>query len=120
MQGLNTTLSCLRVIRLVFESLTVNVDTLVKSFTPELFAADEAIELARKGVPFRDAYLQVGMNIDKLAGRDPRQNILSKTHQGAPGNLGLDQLRQHLAELASRLGDTEKRIQQAKQALLEA
>ena len=119
MQGLNTTLACLRVMRLVFSNLTVNVETLVKSFTPELFAADEAIDLARKGVPFRDAYRQVGMNIDKLAGRDPRKNILSKTHQGAPGNLGLDRLQQHLALLGARLADTEKQIQRAKQTLLE-
>ena len=107
-------------IRLVFESLTVNVDVLVKSFTPELFAADEAIEMAKRGIPFRDAYKQIGMNIDKLAARDPQENILAKTHLGAPGNLRLNELRESLAQQLDCVKRSEERLNLVKHTLLEA
>jgi len=118
MQGLQVTQATLKVMRLIFENLTVNEETLVKSFTAELYAADEALDMARRGVPFRDAYKQIGLNLDKLASRDPRQNIASKTHLGAPGNLGLEGLRESLAAELAGLSAEAERIQQAKNALL--
>jgi argininosuccinate lyase len=118
MQGLKVTESSLKVARLIFENLTVNEETLLKSFTPELYAADEALEMAARGVPFRDAYKQVGLNLDKLADRDPRENILSKTHLGAPGNLGLAALRQRLSENIEQIKAAGSRIDDAKNSLL--
>ena len=118
MEGLNVTESSLKVAGLIFDNLTVNKQTLLESFTPELFAADEALEMAARGVPFRDAYKQVGLNLDKLANRDPRENILSKTHLGAPGNLGLEGLREQLAERIEQIKQTAKRIEDVKKSLL--
>jgi len=118
MDGLKVTESSLKVTRLIFDNITVNEQTLLESFTPELFAADEALEMAARGVPFRDAYKQVGLNLDKLADRDPRQNILSKTHLGAPGNLGLEGLRRHLAQRIDQVKAAAKHIEDIKKSLL--
>jgi len=118
MQGLQVTVSSLRIARLIFNNLTVNRERLLDSFTPELFAADEALDMAARGIPFRDAYKQIGLNLDKLASRDPRQNILSKTHLGAPGNLGIDKLRRSIAVEMERIEGERKHIDEAKNALL--
>ena len=119
LEGMNVTEASLKVSRLVIENLAVNEQTLLESFTPELFAADAALEMAARGVPFRDAYKQIGLNLDKLANRDPRQNILSKTHLGAPGNLGLDALRRRLARELEQIKATVARIENIKKSLLE-
>jgi len=120
MQGLSITTASLKVARLIFDNLTVNTDKLIKSFTPELFAADEALEMARRGIPFRDAYRQIGLNLDKLADRDPRENILAKTHLGAPGNLGLEALRAHLKEQIEKTDAERNRIASVRASLLTA
>ena len=120
MQGLNVSLASLRVLRLVFENLTVNTDRLVKSFTPELFAADEAIEMAKRGIPFRDAYKYIGLHLDDLAARDPRENILAKTHLGAPGNLRLRELRESISSRLDTLRLSEDKLNEMKHALLDS
>ena len=40
-------------------------------------------------MPFRDAYRKTAENLESLECIDPIENIKSKTHLGAPGNLGL-------------------------------
>jgi len=119
MEGLATTESSLNVMSMIFRKLKVNERACVEAFTPDVFAADEAIELAKKGVPFREAYRRVGLNLEKLAGRDPRKNILSKKHIGAPGNLGLAKLRARIKKLRRAVAAEGKRIAAAKKGLLE-
>lgn len=118
MRALDTTQSCLRIVRLVFAHLTVNKKRLVESFTPELFAADDAIELAKRGVPFRAAYRQIKANLKKLKTRDPVANILSKTHLGAPGNLGLDKLKSAINAGMEQVGAEQKRLSNVRGKLL--
>ncbi|MEW6357446.1 MAG: argininosuccinate lyase [Planctomycetota bacterium] len=110
MRALDTTQSCLRVVRLVFANLTVNTKRLRKSFTPELFAADEAIEMAKKGIPFRNAYREIKKKLKTLKTKDPVANILSKTHLGAPGNLGLDKLKAAISRAMEEVGAEQKRL----------
>ncbi len=46
-------------------------------------------KLVREGIPFRDAYRQIGQHLDEISLPDPVENIKSKTHIGATGNLDL-------------------------------
>ena len=119
MKALDTTEACLRVIGKVFETLTVNEDALLKGFTPELFAADEALELVQKGVPFRDAYKRVAKHLDALKVKDPKENIRSKTHLGAPGNLGLDALSGKITEGLVAVRQERHRLDNLREALLQ-
>jgi argininosuccinate lyase len=89
MEGLAITEASLNVCTLVVSGLKVNKDKCVKACVPEIFATDKAIELAAKGMPWRDAYLKVARELDKLKSEDPVKNIKKKTHLGATGNLGL-------------------------------
>ncbi len=85
-----TALSCVRIMELTVEKLVVNRERLVTAFTPEIFSADRALELAASGVPFRDAYRQVAAELDTLASQDPVEAIRKKTSTGTTGNLRLD------------------------------
>lgn len=58
----------------------------------EIFAADHALDLAAKGVPFRKAYHEVKARLDSLPATDPGKSIRSRRHSGATGNLGLPAL----------------------------
>ncbi|NOZ20049.1 MAG: argininosuccinate lyase [Planctomycetes bacterium] len=118
MRALGITESCLRVIRLVFKHLKVNKKRLVDSFAPELFAADEAIEMAKKGIPFRTAYREIKKKLKTLKTKDPVANITSKTHLGAPGNLGLDKLRVTIGESMGKVDGERKRLAKVRKDLL--
>ena len=75
MQAFDITLASLEVMVEQIKGLIVNEKKCIDSCTPELFAADEAYELVKKGVPFRDAYKKVGQNLDKLKERDPIKEL---------------------------------------------
>ena len=93
-RGCESGLAILRVMDLTATKLGVNPDKLRAGFTPEIFATDEALELAGKGVPFREAYREVGQHLDRLGKHDPVEAIARKTSTGATGNLRLDIPRQ--------------------------
>ena len=57
-----------------------------------MYATDRAVELTTSGMPFRDAYRQVGDELDQLEKRDPQQSLTERVSLGGPGNLGLELL----------------------------
>lgn len=63
MRALTTTGRCLAMMRLVFEKLTVNADRCAAGLTDELYATERVYDLVRQGVPFRDAYRQIGREL---------------------------------------------------------
>lgn len=70
-----------------------------EAITPAMFATDRAIELAAQGVPFREAYRQVGQAIDAMTKLPIDQSIAQRTSLGGSGNLGLSELRKRLDDL---------------------
>lgn len=89
MEGLGITEASLNVCTLVISGLKVDKEKCVEACVPEIFATGKAIELAAKGMPWRDAYVKVAQELDELKAEDPVENIKSKKHMGATGNLGL-------------------------------
>ncbi|MFX1396567.1 MAG: argininosuccinate lyase [Promethearchaeota archaeon] len=78
-----------KITKLVFLNLEPIEENLINAHSPEIYAADAAYRLVKKGVPFRKAYKEIGNNLDKLKSEDPVKNIKSKTHVGSTGNLQL-------------------------------
>ncbi len=120
MRGVKTTIACLEVNRLCMKKLQVNPEACIQAFRPELFATDRVLDLAREGIPFRDAYRQVADTLDQMKMEDPVANIRRKTHTGATGNLGLDMARQRLAESRMKQDARRERWQGALTRLLDA
>lgn len=80
------------IVILVIQSLEVNSEKLKGAMTTDLFATRAAFELVKKGTPFRDAYKEVGLNLDKVEAIDPVKALKSSDHEGGLGNLRLDKI----------------------------
>jgi argininosuccinate lyase len=98
-RGVNTGLGCVQIIDLAIRKVQVNNEKLAAGFIPEIYATDAALELVAQGMPFRDAYKEVGLNLDQLKARNPESTIKAKTYTGTTGNLGLAQAQTGQTEL---------------------
>ena len=57
-----------------------------------MFSVEEVNRLAREGMPFRDAYKKVGLDIE--AGKFTPNKDIHHTHEGSIGNLCNDKIQQ--------------------------
>ncbi len=87
--ALSTLKTCLVMSTFMLKSIKVKKEILLDPFFKHVFSVEVVNELVLKGVPFRDAYKQVGLDIesDKF---NPDQTNLTHTHEGSIGNLNLD------------------------------
>ena len=76
---------CITMVAYMLEHITVKEDILSDSKYDAIFSVEEVNRLALEGVPFREAYKQVGASIENGT-FVPNKNI-NHTHQGSIGNL---------------------------------
>jgi argininosuccinate lyase (EC 4.3.2.1) len=86
---------CLRMVTLMMQEVKVNETILTDDKYSLIFSVEEVNRLVLTGVPFRDAYKQVGLEIE--AGRFTPQKAVSHTHEGSIGNLCNDHICTHAA-----------------------
>jgi argininosuccinate lyase len=77
--------NCLQMAAFMLQNITVNANILSDPKYAYLFSVEEVNRLALSGVPFRDAYRQVGMAIEK-GEFNPDKRVIH-THEGSIGNL---------------------------------
>ncbi len=63
MKGIKTTLDSLEIASLVIRNITVNTDRCKEAMTDEIYATERAYALVKKGIPFREAYRQIGKEL---------------------------------------------------------
>ena len=74
-------------------TLEPNTERIIEALSPDLYATDEAYRLVmEEGMSFRDAYVQVGNNLDKVSTPDHEGTVKNRTHPGSTGNLGIDKI----------------------------
>jgi argininosuccinate lyase len=90
--GIDKLKACISMSTFMLKSIKVRENILEDSFFKHLFSVEVVNDLVLKGVPFRDAYKQVGLEIeaDQFA---PDQNQLNHTHEGSIGNLCLEEIK---------------------------
>ena len=76
---------CLRMVAHMMREVKVNENILDEDKYALLFSVEEVNRLVLSGVPFRDAYKQVGLSIE-AGNYTPNKNI-AHTHEGSVGNL---------------------------------
>ena len=105
---------CLRMVTLMMQEVKVNETILNDDKYSLIFSVEEVNWLVPTGVPFRDAYKQVGLEIE--AGRFTPQKAVSHTHEGSIGNLCND----HISALMQQVidGFSFSKIHEAEQTLL--
>jgi len=83
---------CLSMMNLMLSSVEVKEGILVDDKYKFLFSVEEVNKLVLSGVPFRDAYKQVGLEI-QLGNYNPERNV-THSHEGSIGNLCNDEISQ--------------------------
>jgi argininosuccinate lyase len=105
---------CLQMSAYIIREMTVNEDILSDSRYDLIFSVEEVNRLATEGMPFRDAYKKVGLDIE--AGKfTPNKNI-QHTHEGSIGNLCNQEIAQLMDSIVNDFHF--ERIDQAMNALL--
>ena len=90
MPAFDEILNCIDVATFMLEHLEVKPDLLADEKYDMLFSVERVNELVMQGVPFRDAYKQVGKEISD--GTYKASRILNHTHEGSIGNLENDKI----------------------------
>lgn len=81
---------CLRMVTHMMSEVKVNDRILEDDRYAVIFSVEEVNRLVLEGVPFRDAYKQVGLDIE--AGRFTPDKAVNHTHEGSIGNLCNDHI----------------------------
>jgi argininosuccinate lyase len=82
---------CLKMAAYIINKMKVNEHILDNPIYDNMFSVEEVNRLASAGMPFRDAYKKVGLDIE--AGKfTPNKNI-HHTHEGSIGNLCNDKIK---------------------------
>ncbi|MBU1446464.1 argininosuccinate lyase [Patescibacteria group bacterium] len=99
--GIRYTERSMEAMSVIIKNIKPNKQVLINAMTPPLFAAHKAFELVKTGMPFRDAYIEIGANLDKIeVSPDDIDKLLRMSkHQGGTGNLGLDRAEKELKKL---------------------
>ncbi len=84
--------NCLQILLLVLPQIKVNPSILTDEKYSYLFSVEAVNDLVKKGIPFRDAYKQVGNDIDNKTFYFDASRALSHTHEGSLGNLCNDKI----------------------------
>lgn len=82
---------CLRMARLMLGNIQIKEQILADEKYKYLFSVEEVNRLVLSGMPFRDAYKKIGLDIE--AGNYHPQTTVTHTHEGSIGNLALEQIR---------------------------
>ncbi len=89
--------SCLDILTFSLKEVKVNEDILKDPKYDYLFSVDTLNELVLSGMPFRDAYKKMGMEINEGT-FSPKKDI-KHTHDGSLGNLCLNEIREKMNKM---------------------
>lgn len=105
---------CLRMAAYIINKMEVNEHILDDPRYDLMFSVEEVNRLAAAGMPFRDAYKKVGLDIE--AGRFTPDKNIHHTHEGSIGNLCNDRISALMDTILD--GFTFKKAEQAEKNLL--
>jgi len=103
---------CLEMTAMMMAQVEVNTEILNDSRYDYLFSVEEVNRLTLNGAPFRDAYKQVGLEIE--AGNFKPNKVVNHTHQGSIGNLFNDEIRAYKDEVLQQFTFEKVKFAEAK------
>ena len=107
-------LSCLRMATYIVARMRVNEHILDDARYDLMFSVEEVKRLASEGMPFRDAYKKVGLDIE--AHQFTPNKEIHHTHEGSLGNLCNDRIAALMQATYARFGF--ERVSEAEKKLL--
>lgn len=97
--GFGKGLQALALLPDLLRNLDWDIARMRAALEPSMYATDLAVDMAREGVPFREAYRQAA-DPARWSGGDPVASLAARTSPGAAGALRLDALAARLHALA--------------------
>jgi len=88
--------ACLQLARVMLSNIEVKDNILADEKYKYLFSVEAVNELVNKGIPFREAYQQVGNQIEEGSFNFDYTRQLNHTHEGSIGNLNNQQIVQEM------------------------
>ena len=88
---------CIEMAGLMLSNIDVNTNILADEKYKYLFSVEEVNKLVLSGVPFRDAYKQIGMNIE--SGNFTYNTDINHTHEGSIGNLCTEEIKKQMQQI---------------------
>ena len=105
---------CLAMATYIIKRIEVNKNILDDSRYDAMFSVEEVNRLAAEGMPFRDAYKKVGLDIE--AGTFVPCKNITHTHEGSIGNLCNEQIKEFMGKTYNAMNF--QKSHQAEEALL--
>ncbi|MFZ1237085.1 MAG: argininosuccinate lyase [Prevotella sp.] len=105
---------CLQMTAYIINKMEVNDHILDNAMYDPIFSVEEVNNLAVQGIPFRDAYKQVGMEIEN--GTFIPNKEIHHTHEGSIGNLYNEEIEKMMKKTLDQFHF--EQVEQAEQALL--
>ena len=101
--------SWLDVLVALVPALEVDATRAAAACSDDIYAAHQAYVLVEQGMPFRDAYQQVGKQLQGGSFK-PDRGALTATHLGGAGNLGLEHIEAELSAVEQWLAATREHL----------
>jgi len=93
---------CIAMATLMLSNITVKQNIVADTKYQYIFSVEEVNKLVLQGVPFRDAYKQIGRGIE--AGKFDYSTEVNHTHEGSIGNLCTNEIKAMMDETLSTFG----------------
>ncbi len=87
---------------LMLNNIQVKENILADEKYKYLFSVEAVNELVNRGIPFREAYLQIGNNIEQNKFSFDATRLLQHTHEGSIGNLCNDEIKKAMELVLKR------------------
>jgi argininosuccinate lyase len=96
-------LSALALVPRLVRDFTLDRARMRAAITPEMYSTDRALDLARAGTPFRDAYRAVKGDLDAAPLRTPEASLSARVSPGGTADLRLLEMRGRLERVRGSL-----------------
>jgi len=93
---------CIQLTKLMLSKIEIKEDILTDEKYKYLFSVEAVNELVNKGIPFREAYKQVGDQIEKGNFSFDYAQKLLHTHEGSIGNLSNDKIKESMQNVLNK------------------
>ncbi len=88
---------CIKMAGLMLSNIEIKKDILADEKYKYLFSVEEVNKLVNNGMPFRDAYKKVGLDIE--AGKFTYDASIHHTHEGSVGNLCTEEIKKQMQKV---------------------
>lgn len=94
--------SCLQIVQLMLSNIKIKDDILSDEKYKYIFSVEAVNELVNKGISFREAYQQIGNQIEKDEFQFDYKRKLHHTHQGSIGNLCNEKIAEEMKKILTK------------------